>query len=288
MLSKKIRGIVIFAAPAAVANSLGSQLGGGIEDGTDDLVVAGAPAEVAGEPVARLGLRRIRITVQQRLGSDQQARRAEAALQRRMFQEFSLQRMQIVPARHALDGLDLVASCLDRKHQARADQAAVDRHAAGATVARAAPLLAAGQMQLITQDVEQRELRLAQKLRGLAVNDGRYVMLAHRRSPARSKAIVAVRRANTPATLVRYSIVPRLSSIGLQACRAAWSSPASAVSSSLRPTNAAAASGTRIAVGATAPSTTRASAQIPPASSVRLTAAPTTAMSISVRGMKRR
>jgi hypothetical protein len=36
--------IVIFAAPAAVANSLGSQLGGGIENGTDDLVVAGAPA----------------------------------------------------------------------------------------------------------------------------------------------------------------------------------------------------------------------------------------------------
>src|SRR5262245_47142136 len=42
-----------FAAPAAVANSIASQLGGGIEDGTDDFVVAGALAEVAGEPVAR-------------------------------------------------------------------------------------------------------------------------------------------------------------------------------------------------------------------------------------------
>src|SRR5712671_5246149 len=135
MLSKKVRGIVIFAAPAAVANSLGSQLGGGIEDGTDDLVVAGAPAEVTGEPVARLGLCRIRITVQQRLGSDQQARRAEATLQRCMFQEFSLQRMEIMAARHALDSLDRAAFGLDRKHQARADQAAVDGHAAGATVA---------------------------------------------------------------------------------------------------------------------------------------------------------
>src|SRR5712691_8542399 len=138
-----------------------------------------------------------------------------------MFQEFSLQRMQIVPARHPLDGLDLVAFCLDRKHQARADQTAVDRHAAGATVARAAPLLAAGQIKLVPPGVEQRELRLTQKLPGLAGNDGRYVMLAHRRSPARSYAIVAVRRANTPATLVRYSIVPRLSSIGLQVRRAA-------------------------------------------------------------------
>jgi hypothetical protein len=42
-------------------DSLASQLGGGIEDGTDDLVVAGAPAEVASEPTARLSLRRIRI-----------------------------------------------------------------------------------------------------------------------------------------------------------------------------------------------------------------------------------
>src|SRR6516165_10783428 len=163
-----------------------SAVGGGIEDGTNDLVVAGTAAEVAGEPVARLGLRWIRIAVEQRLGGNQQARRAEAALQRRMFQEFSLQRMQIVPARHALDRLNLVAFRLDRKHQACADQTAVERHAAGATVARAATLLAAGQIELVTQDVEQRELRLAQKLRGLAVNDGRYVMFAHRRSPARS------------------------------------------------------------------------------------------------------
>src|SRR5215831_12843589 len=112
-------------------SSLGSQLGGGIEDGTDDLVVAGAPAEVAGEPVARLGLRRVRIAVQQRLGSDQQARRAEAALQRCMFQKFSLQRMQIVPVRHALNSLDRAPFGLHRKHQARADQATIDGYAAG-------------------------------------------------------------------------------------------------------------------------------------------------------------
>src|SRR5215467_3502237 len=164
---------------AAVANSPASQLRGGIKDGADDFVVAGAPAEVAGEPVASLGLRRIRIAIQQRLGSDQQARRAESALERRMFEEFSLQWMQIVPAPHTLDRLNFVAFGLDRQHQARADQTAVDRHAAGATVARAATLLASRQVKLVTQDVEQCELRLTQKLRGLAVNDRRYVMLAH-------------------------------------------------------------------------------------------------------------
>jgi hypothetical protein len=34
----------------------GSQLCGGIENGTDDFVVAGAAAEVAGQPVARRAL----------------------------------------------------------------------------------------------------------------------------------------------------------------------------------------------------------------------------------------
>jgi hypothetical protein len=51
-------------------HSLGSQLGGGIENGTNDFIVAGAPAEVAGQPVARVALGRIRVTVQQRLSSD--------------------------------------------------------------------------------------------------------------------------------------------------------------------------------------------------------------------------
>src|SRR5262249_55609104 len=162
-----------------------------------------------------------------------------------MLQEFPLQRMQIMTPGHALDRLDRAAFGLDRKHQARADQAAVNDHAAGAAIARAASLLAAGQMQIVAQHVEQGELRLAHELGGLAVDLRRYVMLAHQRPLARSKAIVAARRASTPATLVRYSIVPRLSSIGLHARRAAWSSPASAVASTACPIRAAAASGTR-------------------------------------------
>ena len=84
-------------------------------------------------------------------------------------------------------------------------------------------------------------------------------------------------------------MVPRLSSIGWQAARAAASSFSSAASSSLLPISAC--GGRRrpaAARGATAPSDTRAAVQVPLASSVRLTPAPTTAMSISVRGMKRR
>src|SRR2546430_1402578 len=103
-----------------------------------------------------------------------------------MFQEFSLQWMQILPARHSLDSLDRAAFGFHRKHQARADQATIDRDAAGATVARAASLLASCQKELVAQNIQQRELRLAQELSGLAVDRGRYVMLAHQRFPARS------------------------------------------------------------------------------------------------------
>jgi hypothetical protein len=55
---------VALAAPVALANSLTSQFVGGIEHGADDFIVTGAPAEVASEPVARLGFRRVGIAVQ--------------------------------------------------------------------------------------------------------------------------------------------------------------------------------------------------------------------------------
>src|SRR5450756_2216029 len=84
----------------SLADSLPSQFGGGGENGADDLVVAGAPAKVAGEPVARLGFRRVRIAVQQGLSRDQQARRAETALKRRMLEEFPLQRVEILSLIH--------------------------------------------------------------------------------------------------------------------------------------------------------------------------------------------
>ena len=82
-------------------------LGGGIQHGADDLVVAGAAAQIAGEPVAHLG---------PRSGSGSrraapwprrsEARRAEAALQRGVLEEFLLQRVQVVALGHALDRLD--------------------------------------------------------------------------------------------------------------------------------------------------------------------------------------
>src|SRR6266478_1772342 len=87
---------------------LRSHLRSGVEHPADDLVITGAPAKIAGEPVTRLFFGRVQVLVEQRLGRDDEPRRAEAALQRRMFQEFLLHRVQLVALGDALDGLDLV------------------------------------------------------------------------------------------------------------------------------------------------------------------------------------
>ena len=59
-----------------------------------DLVVAGAPAQVAGQPVADLGVGRIRVLLEQRLAGHDEAGRADPALQRGVLQELLLQRME--------------------------------------------------------------------------------------------------------------------------------------------------------------------------------------------------
>jgi hypothetical protein len=103
---------------------------------------------------------------------------------------------------------------LAAEDEAGADEAAVQRDAAGAAVARGAAFLAAREMERVAEHVEQRVLRLAEELDLVPVHRRRDVVLGHQFSLARSSAINAARRASTPATSVRNSMVPRLSSIG--------------------------------------------------------------------------
>ena len=60
----------------------------------DDLVVPGAPTQVAGQPVADLGVRRIGIPLEERLAGHDEAGRADPALQRGVLQELLLERME--------------------------------------------------------------------------------------------------------------------------------------------------------------------------------------------------
>jgi hypothetical protein len=87
-----------------------------------------------------------------------------------VLEELLLQRMQRLALGHALDGLDAAAAHLAAEHEARAHQPAVERDAAGAAVAGGAAFLAAGHVQRVAQDVEQRLLRLAEELHRVPVH----------------------------------------------------------------------------------------------------------------------
>ena len=87
---------------------------------------------------------------------DQDARRAEAALQRVMTAEGLLQR----PPRQALDRAQLAAVHLHGEHQARAHRDAVELDRARAADPVLAADVRAGQAELVAQEVAQQEARL--------------------------------------------------------------------------------------------------------------------------------
>src|ERR1700751_4305418 len=74
--------------------TLRTDLGGRIEDRLYNFVVAGASAQVSRERVWPFGLGRFRIVSEQRLRRHQKSGGADAALETRVFEELTLQRMQ--------------------------------------------------------------------------------------------------------------------------------------------------------------------------------------------------
>src|SRR3546814_16857499 len=89
-----------------------ADLRGCAQHGLDDLVVPGAAAEVARQPVAGLGLGRVGMPLKQRLRRSQQARGAEAALKRAFLTEVPMQRVQLLALSPSLERLDCMALCL--------------------------------------------------------------------------------------------------------------------------------------------------------------------------------
>ena len=124
-------------------------------DRVDDLRVARAAAEVAGERLADVGLGGLRVAREQVVARDDQARGAEAALDRAGVDERLLDRVQLARRREPLDGHDLAALGLRGQHEAGADQRAVEVDRAGAALALLARVLGARQAEPLAQRVEQ-------------------------------------------------------------------------------------------------------------------------------------
>src|SRR4051812_43832152 len=134
--------------------------GGGVLDRLDDPEIAGAAAEISGERLAELLPARVGVLAQVRLDRHEEARRAEAALQRMRLVERSLQWMQLALAREPLNRRQGATVRLHGEHEARAHGLAVELDRAGAAHALLAADLRAGEAGAVANEVGQQGARL--------------------------------------------------------------------------------------------------------------------------------
>jgi hypothetical protein len=117
------------------------------------------------------------VLVQEGLGGNDEAGGADAALQCRPFQKALLQWVQSLRSGETFNGGDGSALSLGSQHQAGVHEPAVEDDIARTAVAVVAPFLAAGQAQLIAQNLQKALARLAQELGVLAIDLGLNVKL---------------------------------------------------------------------------------------------------------------
>src|SRR5262245_55489887 len=209
-------------------------------DRVDDRLIPRAAAVVSRQVLADRLARRHAAAAQQLLRGQQHARRAVAALQRVAPLERVLQVGDLARIGDAFDGLHARAVALGGERQAAAHDDAVEAHRARPAHAVLAPDVAAGEPEVVAQEVDQRPTRLHGLAHLLAVHgehdiDGRSAHDA-------SRSCAATRRSSTPARC-RFTVADACtSSVGLR-------SPASAVTASSTLPDASAASALRARTG---------------------------------------
>ena len=157
--------------------------GGRLLDRAQDAVVRAAAADIVVERLRDLGARRRRVPVEQRLGGDQDAGQAIAALAGLLVEKGLLQRVRPVGAAEPLDRRDRFAG--DGRHAALPQDfsgCAVDQHHAAAALLEPAAESRAHQAEMVAQHVEQRRLFVVERhADGLAV-DRKFEVFGHARS----------------------------------------------------------------------------------------------------------
>ena len=145
-------------------------LGAGL-DGLDDVVVAGAAADIAFELVAhRLFVELLALALHQIDRRHDHAGRAEAALQAMMLAEGFLHRMKLAVLGEAFDRGDLGAVERNGERGAGLDRAAVHMHDAGAALAGVAAHMRAGQTQMLAQEFDQQRAAFDLATHALAIH----------------------------------------------------------------------------------------------------------------------
>ena len=158
--------------------------GAGIRHGAEDAVIGAAAAQMSRQRRADFLARRHRRSlcrapgIVKRRGLDDEARRAEAALQGVVRHEGLLHRVQPCGA-DAFDRRHVRVRGRARRHQAAHGGLAVDQHGAGAADAGPADQLGAGEVERVAHDVDQQRIGIVGEGSELAVDRHR----AHLRSP---------------------------------------------------------------------------------------------------------
>src|SRR6266498_4249101 len=139
-------------------------------DRLDDVHVAGAPADVALNRLPNLLFTRLRMDAQERGRAYQHPRGAVAALEGVVIGERLLQRRELAVLGESLDGLDLCTVGLDRQQHAALHEEAVHEHGTGTTVAGVAADVASGQIEVVTDEMDEETSRVHLALVRLAVD----------------------------------------------------------------------------------------------------------------------
>ena len=128
--------------------------------GIDDILIAGAAAEIAGQRLAHLVFGWRGVFAQEGRHGHQDARRAVAALQAVMLVHRLLERMQLAGTGcEPLDGPEFMAIGLHREHQAGTHRRAIEQDRAGAANAVFAADMGAGKQQFVAQKIAEQHPR---------------------------------------------------------------------------------------------------------------------------------
>src|SRR5438445_6305688 len=134
-----------------------------------DLDVAGAAAEVARQSLLDVVATGARVVGEERVGGEEEGWGAVAALGGAQHREGFLQRVEPAALRQPFHRLHAVALAREAEHQARQHGRAVEQHRARSAFAQFAPVLRAGEGEILPQHLEQRLVRSEGDLDRLAV-----------------------------------------------------------------------------------------------------------------------
>src|SRR5208282_2625705 len=138
----------------------GAHLFSGVLDRLDDVLIAGASAQVAFQRLADLRLGRIGVATEQVSRGHDHTRRAVAALKAVLFPEAFLNGVHLAVFGEALDSRDLTALGLHSQCRARLDRASVHQHRARAAQRSLAPNMRAGQLRDIAEVMHEQHPRV--------------------------------------------------------------------------------------------------------------------------------